>query len=135
MGLKEQLQKDKANMSAVPQTAYNEDEDIEIIESEFYGFERSPSRRAVMLDLRLKGGEFVSLPYAYMTKIKFNPSECLELYISGNYVKITGRNLHDIYNQLCRHKVVFIAANITDMDNTDEDKIFVKNIEVMKDDS
>lgn len=135
MGLKEQLQKDKANMSAVPQPAYNEDEDLEIIETEFYGIDRSPSRRAVMLDLRLKGGEFVSLPYSYMTKIKFNPSESIELYISGNYVKITGRNMHDIYNQLCRHKVVFIAANITDMDSTDEDKTFVKNIEVMKDES
>lgn len=133
MGLKEQLQKDKANMSAVPQQAYNDEEDVEIIESEFYGFERSPSRRAVMIDLRLKGGEFVSLPYAYMTKIKFNPSESIELYISGNYVKITGRNMHEIYSQLCRHKVVFIAANITDMDTTDEDKTYIKDIEVTKD--
>ncbi|GAB3967725.1 hypothetical protein GCM10028806_10540 [Spirosoma terrae] len=135
MGLKEQLQKDKANMSAVPQPAYNDNEDSEIIISKFYGYERSPIRRAVMLDLRLKGGKYVSLPYSYLTKIKFDPSESIELYISGNHVKITGRNMHDIYEQLIRHRVTFIIANPTDLDTTEESETFVKDIEVKEDDS
>ena len=68
-----------------------------------------------------------------MTKVKFDPSEGLEIYISGNYVKITGRNLHEIYFQLLRHRVSFIQANISDIDITDENKTYIKDIEVTED--
>lgn len=134
MGLREQLQKDKAKMTALPLPPItDEDDQIETSNSKFWGKETSANRRAVMLDLRCKGGEFVSLPYSYLTKIKFNPSESLELYISGNHVKITGRNLHEIYNQLCRHRVTFIEASISDIDSTDENETYVKDIEVHED--
>ncbi|RAJ89924.1 hypothetical protein LX87_05613 [Larkinella arboricola] len=133
MGLKEQLQKDRGKMSAVPLHTYNDEEQLESSNSEFWGIERSATRRAVMLDLRLKGGEFVSLPYSYMTKIKFNPSESLELFISGNHVKITGRNLHEVYNQLCRHRVTFIQASISNFDNIDEGQAYIKDIDIKED--
>lgn len=131
MGLKEQLRKDKVTMTNQPLPAFiEEEEQIEIADGKCWGKESSATRRAVMLDLRCKGGEFVSLPYSYMTKIKFNPSESLELYISGNYVKITGRNLHELYQQLCRHKVTFIQASISDLDTTPEHETYIKDIEV-----
>lgn len=121
-------------MTNQPLPAFTDDEEqIEETNSKYWGVERSTNRRAVMLDLRCKGGEFVSLPYSYLTKIKFNPSDSLELYISGNYVKITGRNLHEIYNQLCRHRVTFIEASISDLDTTEEDETYIKNIEVQED--
>ena len=138
MGLKEQLQRDKEKMSALakPELVYREDEEqSDDSGSIFWGKERSSNRRAVMLDLRLKNGAYISLPYSYMTKVKFNPSIGLELYISGNYVKITGRNLHEMYNYLCRHRVTFIMANPNDKDTTEEQQTYVKDIEVTESDS
>lgn len=105
-------------------------EEIENTNSEFWGVERVANRRAIMLDLRLKGGLFYALPYSYMTKIKFDPSEGIEIFISGNHVKITGRNLNEIYLQLCRNRVNFIQVNISDVDLAAENKIFIKDIEV-----
>lgn len=128
MSLKEQILRDNPKMSVTETT-----EELEESGSEFWGIERVASRRAIMLDVRLKGGKFYALPYSYMTKVKFDPSEGLEIYISGNYVKITGRNLHEIYIQLLRHRVNFIQANISDIDITDENKTYIKDIEVTED--
>lgn len=68
-----------------------------------------------------------------MTKVQFDPFEGLEVYISGNYVKIIGQSLHEIYSQLCHHRVSFIRANISDMDITDENKTYIKDTEVTED--
>lgn len=125
MSLKDQLLKDKVKMPSNDST-----EEIENTNSEFWGVERVANRRAIMLDLRLKGGLFYALPYSYMTKIKFNPSEGIEIFISGNHVKITGRNLNEIYLQLCKNRVNFIQANFSDIDLAAENKTFVKDIEV-----
>lgn len=120
------------NKGKVTPTTNTTKEDIEESGSDFWGIERVANRHAIMLDLRLKGGLFYAFPYSYLTKIKFNPSEGIELFISGNHVKITGRNLNEIYIQLCKHRVSYIQANISDIDITDENEVFIKDIEVLE---
>ena len=59
MSLKEQLLRDKPKMPVTETT-----EELEESGSEFWGIERVASRRAIMLDVRLKGGKFYALPYS-----------------------------------------------------------------------
>lgn len=102
----------------------------DIIETEFFGIERQNNRRVVMLDLRLKGGKFFSLNYSYIIKIKFDPSEILEIFGADVHIAIRGRNLIELYNQLNRHKVVYIQESISGNDLTPEKELFVKEISV-----
>lgn len=123
MNLKEQLLKDK------PKTPVSEVEEETVDSgSKFWDVERVASRRAINLDLRLKGGKHKAVPYSYITDIDFDPSEGLDIFYSGQQVKITGRNLHEIYIHLLRHRVSFIQADISDIDITDEDKTYIKDI-------
>lgn len=130
--LKELLQKgDKENNLLKKEASFQEFEELEEnIESEFWGIERILSRMALMLDLRLKGGRFLALPYSYMTKIQFDPSEALEIFVSDLHIKIRGRNLHKLYSYLLRHKVTFIQESLTSNDLIDETETFVREITV-----
>ena len=122
--LKQLLQEEsKGNMS------FDANEN-DVIETEFFGIERQNNRRVVMLDLRLKGGIFFSLNYSYIIKMKFDPSEMLEIFGADVHIAIRGRNLHELYNQLNRHKVVYIQESISGNDLTPENDLFVKEISV-----
>lgn len=102
----------------------------DVIETEFYGIERQNNRRVVMLDLRLKGGIFFSLNYSYIIKTKFDPSEMLEIFGADVHIAIRGRNLHELYNQLNRHKVVYIQESLSGNDLSAENEMFVREITV-----
>jgi hypothetical protein len=116
-------EKGKGNMNLPP-----DDEDI--IENEFYGIERQSNRRAIMLDLRMKGGKFFSLNYSYIVKIKFEPSLMLEIFGADVHICIRGRNMYELYNQLNRHKVIYIQENLSDNDLAAENEVFVSEIVV-----
>jgi len=102
----------------------------DVIETEFYGIERQNNRHVVMLDLRLKGGIFFSLNYSYIIKMKFDPSEMLEIFGADVHIAIRGRNLHELYNQLNRHKVVYIQESLSGNDLSAENEMFVREITV-----
>lgn len=102
----------------------------DVIETEFYGIERQNNRRVVMLDLRLKGGIFFSLNYSYIIKMKFDPSELLEIFGADVHITIRGRNLYELYNQLNRHKVVYIQESLSGNDLSAENEMFVRDITV-----
>ena len=122
--LKELLQKDnRGNMNI-------DANENDVIETEFFGIERQNNRRVVMLDLRLKGGIFFSLNYSYIIKMKFDPSEMLEIFGADVHIAIRGRNLHELYNQLNRHKVVYIQESLSGNDLSNENELFVREITV-----
>ena len=122
--LKQLLQEEgKGNMS------FDANEN-DVIETEFFGIERQNNRRVVMLDLRLKGGIFFSLNYSYIIKMKFDPSEMLEIFGADVHIAIRGRNLHELYNQLNRHKVVYIQESLSGNDLSAENEMFVREITV-----
>lgn len=130
--LKELLQEEnKGNNLLKRQENFQEFEELEEkIESEFWGIERMMSRQAIMLDLRLQGGRFLALPYTYITKIQFDPSEALEIFVSDLHIKIRGRNLFKLYSYLLRHKVTFIQESLTGNDLIAETETFIREISV-----
>lgn len=130
--LKELLQEEnRGNNLLKKQENFSEfEEQEETIESEFWGIERILSRRAIMLDLRLKGGRFLGLPYSYITKIQFDPSEALEIFVSDSHIRIKGRNLFKLYTYLLRHKVTFIQESLTGNDLVAETETFIQEISV-----
>lgn len=107
-----------------------DDNENDVIETEFYGIERQSNRRVIMLDLRLRGGIFFSLNYSYIIKMKFDPSQMLEIFGADVHIAIRGRNLHELYNHLNRHKVVYIQESLSGNDLMPESEMFVREITV-----
>lgn len=62
--------------------------------------------------------------------MKFDPSEMLEIFGADVHIAIRGRNLHELYNQLNRHKVVYIQENLSGSDLSAENDLFVKEITI-----
>lgn len=76
----------------------------------------------LMLDVRLKTGDRVALPYSYLSRIEFDPSAALLLDFTATRLTIRGRNLGPLYNGLLMHKVTWIQEsdpmNQADVDTT-----------------
>ena len=99
-------------------------------------FEPSPffrvenvSNHPTCLELRLTNGLSRAIPYSYVVEIDFDPSEGVEILSTTKKIKITGRNLKQLYLFLVAFRVRYIEANIGN-DLFDEDKPFVRNISV-----
>jgi hypothetical protein len=58
-----------------------------------FGWLRGQKERAVMLELRRRGGNITGLGYAWLERAEFDPSVCITLYFLGKMVRITGSNL------------------------------------------
>ena len=58
-----------------------------------FGWLRGIRERAVMLEIRRKGGGAVVYDYALLRKIEIDPSEGIILHFGSEQVKILGRNL------------------------------------------
>jgi hypothetical protein len=63
-----------------------------------------PAIPTPMLDFALRGGRIVSLSYAYLTKVIFEPSGRLELHFGDDVVVIEGRNLRETRQKIRLHK-------------------------------
>jgi hypothetical protein len=62
--------------------------------------------------------------------MKFDPSELLEIFGADVHITIRGRNLYELYNQLNRHKVVYIQESLSGNDLSEENEMFVRDITV-----
>ncbi len=63
---------------------------------------------AVMVELRLRGGERVGLPYPWLGQVRFRPPAITLSFTTGVEVTIRGRNLGPVFSALLRHQAVFI---------------------------
>lgn len=66
---------------------------------------RSRGREALMLDVRRASGQCHGMPYAYLTRIDFDPGDMLKLHFAGDVVQVGGRRLKDLYLRLLEHRV------------------------------
>ncbi|QDT53876.1 hypothetical protein Pan44_19020 [Caulifigura coniformis] len=97
-----------------------------------FGWLRGLRDRAIALELRRRNGNITALPYAYLQKIEFNPSQGLFLTFAGDRFKIEGRNLNaevkpgvKLFEGLCRHKVTFIQESPQLDQFSDDDRLVV----------
>ncbi|HZZ82687.1 MAG TPA: hypothetical protein VFE62_29585 [Gemmataceae bacterium] len=103
-----------------------------------FGWLRGQKERAVMLELRRRGGNITGLGYAWLERAEFDPSVGITLYFLGKMVRITGSNLNAevrahvrLFNGILRHRVPWIQETdqATAM-RAGRDAIVVERIEV-----
>src|SRR5579862_2625798 len=80
-----------------------------------FGWLRGVRDRALMLELRKKDGTIAALPYAYIERADFDPSQGITLHVMGKHVRIKGRNLNGetrpqvrLFNGITRHRVPWV---------------------------
>ena len=99
----------------------------------------------IMLSIRKMDGNLLALPYMYLAKIEFDPSENLVLDLAGYQITICGYNLQELYRLFCDHRIRSIRAadsamesklegsyTATSANSSVDGKPFVKTIEVVE---
>lgn len=100
-------------------------------ETDFYTIEKQTSKRAIMLDIEFENGNCIALPYAYLSKIKYDPSDGIIIVWGGTHIKIEGRNLRKLYTQVTRHRVINLYESIGEIDEGIEDLLFIDKISIV----
>jgi hypothetical protein len=79
---------------------------------------RGSSERAEMLELRRKTGNIRAIPYGWISKIDFDPSTGITLYVGEDKIQIRGRWLNrtgaqrdSLLRGICRHRVPWISES------------------------
>ena len=95
----------------------------------FFTLEKQTGKRAIMLDIELKNGNHIALPYSYLTKIDFDLSIGITINWGATSIKIEGRNLNRLYDYLVNHRVKQLRAVIDDVEIVkEEDALFIEDI-------
>ncbi|MDX2147937.1 MAG: hypothetical protein SFZ23_10475 [Planctomycetota bacterium] len=64
------------------------------------GFTSAPAATARMLDIGLKSGDRIALPYAYLIAVELSAGTALRLTFTEHLVTVTGRNLSILYKHI-----------------------------------
>lgn len=80
-----------------------------------FGWLRGVRERALMLELRKKDGNIVAVPYAYIERMEYDPSEGIAILVPGHRVVLKGRDLNAevrpqvrLFDGLVRHRVPWV---------------------------
>lgn len=98
-------------------------------QSKFFGFEPQPSSRALMFELRTRDGKRSALPYSYVTRADFSPSDGIEIYVSNVVVTIKGRALEDVFSYFLQNRLMWVREDSSGTD-IGEDGVFVERLEI-----
>lgn len=90
-------------------------------------------RQEPMLELRFKDGNSIALPYAFLVRIEWDPSDGIVLKYTSCLVRISGRHLTHLQQKLIRHDVTWLAE-IDDIHATElpKDEAVVISIELQE---
>lgn len=80
-----------------------------------FGWLRGVRERALMLELRRRDGNIIAVPYAFIERMEYDPSEGIALLVPGFRVVLKGRNLNAevrphvrLFDGLVRHRVPWV---------------------------
>jgi len=83
-----------------------------------FGWLRGFRERAAMLELRKKTGNILAIPYGWIERAEFDPSEGITLYTCGKIITIRGRNLNSdirphirLFQGIAQHRVLWIQES------------------------
>ena len=62
----------------------------------------------VMLDVRLRTGQRIGLPYPWLGEVLYDPPRISLTFTTGAVVVLEGRNLDELFESLLRHQAVYI---------------------------
>ena len=100
------------------------------VEYDFFTLEKQTNKTAIMLDIEFENGDCLALPYAYLSKIKFDLSSGITITWGATTILIEGRNLKKLYKYLVRHKVNFIRESIDKLDDEKAKQLYITKIEI-----
>jgi len=69
---------------------------------------RAHSREAIMLDVKMGDGSIESFPYAWLSRVKYQPGDTLILRFGKNEISVEGRNLSRLRDIVSEHRARFI---------------------------
>lgn len=84
----------------------------------------------ITLDIRLKGGNAIALPYSYLLSIHYNAQGKITLTWAHATVTIEGRNLKPIYDGMLTHNVSFIHEGDAYFDEGEDSDTFITTITI-----
>ena len=96
-------------------TATNSEEPDVVDDFGSFGWLRGVRERSLMLELRKSNGNILAVGYGWLEKVGFDPSEGITLHLTGQKVRIRGRNLNTelrplvrLFEGIVRHQVPWI---------------------------
>jgi hypothetical protein len=105
--------------SRVDETSARRGDETETTEDfQSFGWLRGIRDRALMLELRFRNGNIVSLGYPWLERAEFDPSEGIVLQFGGRSIRITGNHLNSeirpsirLFAGIVRHRVTWIQES------------------------
>lgn len=102
-----------------------------------FGWARGMNGRSVMLELRMKTGNIVAIPYGWIDRLEFDPSEGITISAGGQKLRVKGRRLNAevrpnarLFEGLTRQRVMWIReASGPELMAADESATIVESIE------
>lgn len=91
---------------------------------------RATGGQELMLDVRFNTGDREGFAYAYLMKVKFNPSGSITAIFTTDTVVIEGRNLLPLFDGLLIHAVRFVQEENAIYDLGGEQETFITRIEI-----
>ena len=99
----------------------------EPVTSDFFGTDNLRNLPAC-LDFRLSEGKRKALPYSYIMEVIYDGTDGIEIIATTKRIKITGRNLEQLYDYLVAFRVRYIKMH-TGTDACEDNKaLFVGEI-------
>jgi hypothetical protein len=80
-----------------------------------FGWLRGSRERATMLEIRRRDGSIIALPYHFLERADFDPSDGITLKFTGQTVRLIGRNLNRevrphlrLFLGIARHRIPWL---------------------------
>ncbi len=87
------------------------------VEPKDLGFTSDPAATARMLDIGLKSGDRIALPYSYLIAVELSAGTALRLTFTEHLVTVTGRNLLILYKHLMAQTARVIEESTAGFDD------------------
>jgi hypothetical protein len=96
---------------------------------------RQHSREAIMLDVKMGDGSIESFPYAWLSRVRYQPGDTLTLRFGKNEINVEGRNLSRLREIVSEHRARFIQEGTEGEEGLKpEDAAHIDRIEIKEGD-
>lgn len=102
----------------------------DVVERRAFGIGRG-RRQPFMLDVRKKDLQRLALSYSHLTKAAFDPSGVIVLEFSAHLVRIEGRILQPVYENLLLQNVIYLQEENAEIEqHIPKNETFISKIEI-----
>lgn len=130
------VKKDRASQ-IIKRTIEEKETEFEVDESQirpsvnkkFYGYSSRRDDMSLALDITTDQGDYIGLQYHLISSfVRFDSSGTISFLADGHQIKIEGRNLRPVYEYLLEHRLIWIAAKISEYEEFPEGETVIDSI-------